>query len=287
MPDSVKICREIGRSFESKVASKLRAIGFEVYTNLYVPYRPGWKITTEIDIVAIRNGEVLTCECKGWQGSLIGEYGDKTWSWDKNGEITTVGNPFRQSWSHRAALEENLNVKVPDIIVISNGLQWNCSEDGRVVRYANVEAMVEAVMSRLPEQPPVDLLLARSLIRTWSTPDGATIQRQILQTISAKNNEAVSALEQHIGTYCYCVLLPDGHFYCYTDDEGHVWGAENLKEVAIFQHLSDAYDVADDFEGAEVCTFELGYIEAVSDLPDEMDDLTPDEFAYEVGARLY
>lgn len=282
MPDDFERCKAIGGEFEEEVASKLRALGYTVYRNLYIPYRPMSNAYTEVDIVGINATHIVTVECKCMSGVLRGGQYDKTWILSTSAD-QEVANPFRQSYSHSRAIRDNLGLTAVDLIVLSNSVVYQGPSHPKVCHFAYFDERFAAAVQAIPPQSVYSEQLL-TMLHEWQNPPDTVKQKHILGVNRAKNGEVpAQALEGYSMPY-YCVMIGP-YFYAYKDDKGHHWAVEKLEEAALYKDICAAYDLLEELPQGVVCTLELGGIEDVADLPDEMDELTADEYAAEVGAR--
>lgn len=275
-------CKAVGRRLEDVVAEELRSRGYEVFQHVYVPWHPEDPDdvrVTEIDVVAINGFGVLVVECKNISGRIKGTLRDRTWTY-RNGRIT---NPLSQSTCHRIALWDNLHVPVSELIVFSDYTLYQGPEDSRVVYLRDLQAGIDSI----PKQVVLDgesygKILGK--LQELANPNGEMKRKHSVYMNMRKNEMPLKEYSNGHGVEYYCILVGE-YYYAFTDDEGHYWGVEKIDEAMLFETEEEVNEQAYRIEGSEPCTLLFGYPELLSDLPDELDEMTPDEYAYAVGAR--
>lgn len=283
MNKTVEECKSVGRVFEDLVAAKLRALGYEVHQDLYVPYVRGGTKYTQIDIVAMNSQHIFTIECKCITGQVTGALADKYWVWQTSTHKGKICNPVRQSCSHGCALAANLGFYVPDFVVskYSNVFPVNT---GRIVCFEDLDVKLNALAIEIPI-PWFNVDYARSKLQSWANPSGEVKQNHALYVNRCKNGDVSTPVRQMQGIPYYCVMAGDEVFYAFTDDNGVNIGTTDLNEAMLFDDEDTASVIASRIPTGEVCTLTLGGIELLSDVEDEFEGMLPSEIAEEIGAR--
>lgn len=280
----MKECRAIGREFENRVAEKLKLLGFDVYQDLYVPYRPGYNRYAQVDIVAVNDKAVVTVECKCLSGTIRGVYNQKTWEWINSCGTYHTSNPLRQSYSHKRALEDNLKLRVTDLVVLQDGLCYEGPTSRYVVYLSELEACILPLLRRTFASGEL-AESTKAKLQQWCNPSDEIKHMHLLTVNNFKNGNAGACVRQFIGVPRYCVMVTESYFYAFTDDQGAHWGTDKIDDAALFETEEEANEIAAKFEDSDVCTLALGGIEIVHDLPGELDGLSVRDYADAVGAR--
>lgn len=283
-------CKRIGDSFTAQVADILERHGFKVYTKLYVPYRPGSDQYTEIDITAISNDGIITVECKHNSYPIGGNKQDKTWVRQSPYGDHEIANPLKQSWSHGAALRENFGR--PDVfeyIVFSDVNNYCGPQDVRVCSVDEFEDRIEFIINLKIKSPRVtdsEIIRMVSMLEEWEKATTEIKVKHMTDINLRKNEVAAAILKLGVGFPVYCLMIGE-YYYCFKDDRGRTWGSLDIGEATLYQRVEEAILTSDTVKNSVVCSMEFGYPELLEDVDNWMDDLTPEEYAYEVGARQW
>lgn len=281
-------CQLIGRRLEEQVACKLSAAGFSVFRNLYIPYYPDSEEYAEVDVVAVYGSAVLTVECKNFYGILRGAISDKRWENPQGTYARKVCNPIRQSASHRDAVKSNLLCDVYDLIVLGDGTVYQGPSIPKVIRFSELDGIISTVKAKMQEKAITqNNMFCMMKLRELQESSAEIRRKHTLQVHRYKNAGVAEEVKNLRGVDAFCVMVLGEYFYALTDEDGHHWATEKLEEAALFDTEDEAAEVAFRMErdDAEVCTLQLGGIERVRDLPDELDDLSIQEYADAIGAR--
>lgn len=284
---SFESCDAIARPFENEVAHFLRGQGYRVHQRCLVPYFPGCANTTEVDVLAIKDGTIAVFECKAGGGVYNGEVGQETWTREYGTSIQYVHSPVLQAKSQAAAVSRNLKYAVHSVVVLADTVSSNLGTNSGVVHFADLEGYLK----QLVEGDDCGYFALTDSVKVtlydWEHPSDEVKAAHVTHVFRNKNKGVLKDFHEGNGVDMYCVSLQERYFYCFLDVQKRCWVTEELEEAALFATREEAesalYDCGID---GEVCTLRYGYVEFMSavDIPEEM---TPEEYAYEVGAYPY
>lgn len=274
-----------GRQFENEVAHYLRGQGFRVHQRCYVPYYPGCSNTAEVDILAIRDGIAVVFECKAGSGIYVGGVDDDTWTRTYTLGNKLTCNPIQQSQRQVRAVERNLKCRVISMVVTENSVGADFGVDKGIINFSGLPAYVRNL-----KEAQGDFLMtptAKLALYDWEHPSDEVRAAHVTHVLRNRNKDTLKVFKEGQGVDMYCISLLDRYFYCFEDAQGRCWGTEDIEEAALFTTQREAEEALYDCGiTGEVCTLRFGYVEFMSaiDIPEE---LTPEEYAYEVGAYPY
>ena len=282
MTKRVEACKLIGRLLEESVAMELRTQGYTVFQDVYVlwnPCKPEKSGVSQIDVVAVNDAGILAIECKNVSGRIRGEATERTWP--RRGH--NMPNPLKQSDSHRSALWTNLHVPIHELIVFSDRALYQGPEDRRVVYRRDLQEGLR----RIPKHSVLTTETRKWVeeqLAEFANPNGETRRRHLITVNQYRNKLPVAAHEKGLGVEYYCIMVGE-YYYAFTDDQGVHWGSEKMDEAMLFETEAEVLEQSSEIEGATPCTLAFGFLESIGDPSDEMDGMTPEEYAYAVGAR--
>ena len=157
----------LGAKFEKQVAEELQRLGFEVWRDLYAPTPWGH---SQIDIVALKPGQVWVVECKNWGGLLDVE----TWTVTQNNNRRKVGDFMAQNHTHCEVVSAALDVPCYSRVVVNDSLRFRegvppvCC-----IPLKNLEYEVSTCKIQLPFTEAT-IMRAHRVFDSWSNVDAET-----------------------------------------------------------------------------------------------------------------
>lgn len=287
IPKTLPECKKIGRELEDAVASRLKELGLTVYQDLYVPRRPGTEKRYQVDVLAMSDSAIFIFECKNRSGSIHCDSTTGEWTWHCGSKHGELFSPVLQVNAHARAIERQLGCNVIPVALLSDKTWYTGDPCPYIIHFHELAKHIDSVKGLTIVSPTI-LGHAKKLCDEWAAAS-ATIRRDHIADVNhARNEKPLIPYKQGAGVQYYCVVVEIGkqpYFYYYTDEQGHHWGIEQLEDATLYRSEEEARIQSWEIPGSAVCTLEWGYLENVDELPGEMDDLTPDEYAYEIGAR--
>lgn len=163
----------IGTVFEKQVAEQFLRLGFEVWRDLYVPTEKGH---AQVDIVALRPGQLWVVECKNWAGTL--DLG--TWMRSTEAGIRHEADFFRQNEWHGVAIHRHLNVPWISCTVVNNSLHYTGTPTGRICKLRDLDSVVDTASASFSIGEK-ELMQARVMFTVWSNTDEDTKRKHRLR----------------------------------------------------------------------------------------------------------
>ncbi len=129
----------LGTAFEHRVEAELQRLGFETWADCYAPTEHGY---AQIDIIALRPGQLWVVECKNWGGTLDAF----NWVWYQNGIPKKVNDFTKQNYWHGIVVNDNVGIPALSYIVVNDGLQFKDNYfPTHVVHFSELERTVGSV----------------------------------------------------------------------------------------------------------------------------------------------
>lgn len=289
MVDRYRECKLVGRELEDIVAERLRALGLVVFQNAYVPKEPGSDCPYEVDLIAFAGTSVITIECKNYRASIGYNKNTGEWYWRGRNSTGVMHSPLEQTRSHARAINNWFHCGVFSAVVVAECTVCEGVEGQHIYRPSTLEQLVADAHNCSVLRPEV-LSALNLYCDQWVNPSLETLQNHAMFLNHGRNWRVAEAIErkENVSKYCVCIERPDlpdyYYYYFYTDDEGVMYATEFQKKATFFDSLEDAQAIACCVPDGKVLSAEFGFWDYVH-VPDEFEGMTPDEIAYELGAR--
>ena len=169
----------LGTVFEKQVEEELLRLGFDTWRDLYIPTDEGF---TQVDIVAMRPGQLWVVECKNWSGTLNLE----TWVRTTETGERRENNFFRQNTWHGIVLRSYLHMPYYNIVVVNNGLNLVGLPEGKIYHLRELADVVSYSTAKFMTNEH-DIVKAMRLLDEWSE-DNEEKRRQHRTRLQDKYN---------------------------------------------------------------------------------------------------
>lgn len=240
----------------------------------------------QVDAIAVYNNAIFVVECKNFKGQLSCDDWDSCWVQTLGPYSYTKRSPISQNYYHAQAVYSQLGIPVYSIIVIPDTTSYY-GPGLKTHVFHTMDLTLLPSLYTTPQEQTATAQTVHTKLLEWSNPSDEIRAAHMAYVNSRVNMRKgiTKDMEDGVCQELYCVWLPDGTFYAGMDADAFAAFTPKASDAAFYKELWDAADVAALFPGAEICTLELGAMELLSDVPDELDDMTPEEYAYAVGAR--